>query len=109
MNKKILVFIAALCINLSACGGNKGNEEKVKSAFINSCISQESSARPADQAKAYCNCAADKVFSNANISDQTKSLMITMNDKDSQLYKQSDAATVKGSLMSCYTAKFYKK
>jgi hypothetical protein len=109
MNKKILVFIAALCIGLSACGGNNGNEEKVKSAFIDNCIKQESSARPADQAKSYCNCAADKVFSNANISDATKNLMPTMNDKDSKLYQQSDVAMVKGSLMSCYTAKFYKK
>jgi len=109
MNKKILVLIVALCIDLSACTESKGNEEKVKSAFINNCIKQESSARPVDQAKAYCDCAADKVFSNSNISDGTKNLMPTINDKDSKLYQQDDVALVKGSLMSCYTAKFYKK
>ncbi|MGZ5055430.1 MAG: hypothetical protein ACXWAT_10885 [Methylobacter sp.] len=109
MNNKNLLFIVALSVYLSACGGDKGNEAKVKSAFINHCISQESSTRPADQAKAYCDCAADKVFNNANISAQTKNLMPTINDKDTQVYQQSDAALVKGSLMSCYTAKFYKK
>lgn len=108
MNKKILVIIAA-CINLSACGGEKGDEYKLKSAFINNCITQESSTRSAEQAKSYCNCAADSVFSNRDISDETKKLMPTMNDKDSKLYKQNDVAMVKGALMSCYTSKFYKK
>lgn len=109
MNKKILVFIAALCLGLSACSGEKGDGDLVKSAFINNCIKQESSTRPADQAKSYCDCAADAVFSNSNISDETKKLMPTLSDKDSKLYKQGDIATVKGLLMSCYTKKFYKK
>jgi len=108
MNKKILVFIA-VSINLSACGGEKGEEYKVKSAFINSCVKQESSTRPAEQAESYCNCAADAVFGNRNISNETKNLMSTMNDKDSKLYQQHDAKMVKGALMSCYTSKFYKK
>lgn len=108
MNKKILVF-TAVCINLSACGAEKGDEAKVKSAFINSCIKQESATRSAEQAASYCNCAADAVFSNRNISDATKNLMPTVNDKDSKLYQQSDAAMVRGALMSCYTSKFYKK
>ena len=109
MNKKILALIVALSINLSACGGNKGNEENVKAAFISNCIKQESSTRPAEQAKSYCDCAADAVFSNKSISDETKNLMATMADKNSKLYQQKDAAMVRGSLMSCYTAKFYKK
>ncbi|MGZ8928019.1 MAG: hypothetical protein ACXW03_06140 [Methylobacter sp.] len=109
MNKKILMFTAALCIGLSACGGEKDNGYQVKSTFINNCIKQESSTRSAEQAKSYCDCAADSVFSNSNISDETKNLMPTMSDKDSQLYKQSDIATVRGLLMSCYTKKFYKK
>jgi hypothetical protein len=106
MNKKILVV---LCLGLTACGSESSNEYKVKSAFLDTCIRQESSTRPADQAKAYCGCAADKVFSSSDISEDTKNLMLTMNDKDSRLYQQSDAAKVKGLLMSCYTAKFYKK
>lgn len=109
MNKKNLVFIVALCIDLSACTGNNSNEDKVKSAFINNCIQHEASTRPADQAESYCNCAADKVFSNTNISDATKNLMPTINDKNSKLYQQHDVSMVKGSLMSCYTTKFYKK
>lgn len=109
MNKKILMFIVALCIGLSACSGEKGNEYQVKSAFINNCIKQESAARPAEQAKSYCDCAADAVFSNRNISEETKNLMPTMSDKNSKLYKQNDIATVRGLLMSCYTTKFYKK
>ena len=109
MNNKFFVLLVVLCIDLSACTENKGNEENVKSAFIGNCIKQESSARPADQAKSYCECAADKVFSNSNISNETKNLMPTINDKDSKLYQQEDVAMVKGSLMSCYTAKFYKK
>ena len=109
MNKKILVFIAALCIGLSACSGEKGNGIQVKTAFINNCITQESSTRSAEQAKSYCDCAADSVFSSSNISDDTKNLMPTMSDKDSRIYKQSDIATVRGLLMSCYTKKFYKK
>lgn len=107
-NKKILVFIA-VCLNLSACVDEKGDEYKVKSAFISSCIKQESSTRSAEQAKSYCNCAADSVFSNRNISNETKNLMPSMSDKDSKLYRQNDAAMVRGALMSCYTAKFYKK
>jgi hypothetical protein len=109
MNKKNLVFIAALCIGLSACSGEKDSESLVKSAFINTCITQESSTRSAEQAKSYCDCAADSVFSNTNISDDTKNLMPTMSDKESKIYKQSDIATVRGLLMSCYTKKFYKK
>lgn len=109
MNNKILVLIAALCLGLSACSGEKGNGYPVKSAFINNCIKQESSTRSAEQAKSYCDCAADSVFSNSDISDETKNLMSTMSDKNSKLYKQNDIATVKGLLMSCYTKKFYKK
>lgn len=109
MNKKVLVFIAALCLGLSACSGEKGNGNLVKSAFVNNCITQESSTRSAEQAKSYCDCAADSVFSNRDISDETKNLMPTMSDKDSKIYKQSDIATVKGLLMACYTKKFYKK
>jgi len=109
MNKKILAVIAALCLGLSACGAEKGNEYSVKAAFINSCVKQESSTRSVEQAKSYCDCAADAVFSNSNISDATKNLMPTMSDKNSKLYKQSDIATVKGLLMACYTKKFYKK
>jgi hypothetical protein len=109
MNKKILAVIASLCLNLSACGGEKDDEYTVKSTFINSCIKQESSSRPEDQAKSYCDCVADSVFSNRDISDETKKLMPTMSDKDSKLYKQNDAAMVRGALMSCYTANFYKK
>jgi hypothetical protein len=109
MNKKNLVFIVGLCIDLSACVGDNGNEDNAKSAFINTCIIHESSTRPAEQAKSYCNCAADAVFSNKNISNETKSLMSTMNDQGSKLYQQKDAAMIRGPLMSCYTAKFYKK
>lgn len=109
MNKKILVFIAALCLGLSACSGEKDSGNLVKSAYINNCITQESSTRSAEQAKSYCDCAADSVFSNRDISDETKNLMPTMSDKSSKIYKQSDIATVKGLLMACYTKKFYKK
>lgn len=109
MNKKILVFIVALCLGLSACSDEKDNGNLVKSSYINNCITQESSTRSAEQAKSYCDCAADSVFSNRDISDETKNLMPTMSDKDSKLYKQSDIATVKGLLMACYTKKFYKK
>ncbi|MGZ5050154.1 MAG: hypothetical protein ACXWF8_09095 [Methylobacter sp.] len=109
-NNKILVFtVLLLCCGLAACDGKKDNEYQVKSAFIGSCIQQESSTRSLEQAKSYCDCAADAVFSNRNISEETKKLMPTMNDKNSRLYQQSDAAMVKGAMMSCYTAKFYKK
>lgn len=109
MNNKGLVFIAALCINLSACSGEKSDKYQVKSAFINNCIKQESSTRSTDQASSYCNCVADEVFSNSDISDETKSLMSTMSDKNSKLYQQKDVAKVRGALMSCYTSNFYKK
>ncbi len=109
MNQKTLVFIAALCTGLSACSGEKDNGYSVKSAFINSCIKQESSARSVEQAKSYCDCAADAVFNNSDISDETKSLMPTLSDKGSRIYKQNDISTVKGLLMACYTKKFYKK
>jgi hypothetical protein len=109
MNKKILLFVAALCINLSACSGEKSDKDKVKLAFTSSCIQQESSTRSTDQASSYCNCVADEVFSNGDISDKTKSLMFTMSDKNSELYKQDDVAMVRGALMSCYTSNFYKK
>ncbi|HEY8157212.1 MAG TPA: hypothetical protein VIF10_00785 [Methylobacter sp.] len=109
MNKKILMFIAVLCLGLLACSAEKENGYQVKSVFINNCIKQESATRSAEQAKSYCDCAADSVFSNSNISDETKNLMPTMSDKNSKLYKQSDIATVRGLLMSCYTKKFYKK
>jgi hypothetical protein len=109
MNKKNLLFIVVLCLGLSACSGEKDNGYQVKSAFINNCIKQESSARSLEQAKSYCDCAADAVFNNRDISDETKSLMLTMNDKNSKLHKQSDIATVRGGLMACYTKKFYKK
>ncbi len=109
MDKKFLVLTAALSIGLSACSGEKDKNYQVKSAFINNCIKQESSTRSVEQAKSYCDCAADAVFNNRNISDETKNLMPTINDKGSKIYKQSDIATVRGLLMSCYTAKFYKK
>ncbi|TAK62077.1 hypothetical protein [Methylobacter sp.] len=109
MNKKTSMFLVAICIGLSACSGEKGNGRSVKSAFINNCIKQESSTRSTEQAQTYCNCAADSVFSNSSISDETKNLMPTMSDKDSKLYKQNDIAKVKGLLMSCYTTNFYKK
>lgn len=108
MNKKFAT-IASLCVGLSACGGEKGEEYQIKSAFIEYCVKQESVSRSEDQARSYCNCVADSVFGNEDISTETKKLMPTMQDKDSQLYKQSDAAKVRGALMSCYTAKFYKK
>ncbi len=109
MNKKFLVFIAALCIDLSACSGENSGGNKVKPVFVNSCIKQESTTRSTEQASSYCNCVADAVFGNSDISDETKNLMPTMNDKDSKLYKQNDAPAVRGALMSCYTANFYKK
>ncbi|WAK03211.1 hypothetical protein [Methylobacter sp. YRD-M1] len=109
MNKKILAVTASLCIGLWACSGEKGDEYKVKSAFINSCVKQESSSRSEEQAKSYCDCVADSVFSNRDISDETKQLMPAMSDKNSKLYKQDDIAMVRGALMSCYTANFYKK
>ena len=109
MNNKVLVLIAALCINLSACGGNKSNENTAKLAFINNCVKQESSTRAVEQAKSYCDCAADAVFSNGGISDETKKLMPTISDKASKIHTQQDIATVRGLLMSCYTRKFYKK
>lgn len=108
-NNNKLIFAAFLCCGLAACDAKKDNEHQVKSAFIGSCIQQESSTRSLEQAKSYCDCAADAVFGNRNISEETKKLMPTMNDKNSKLYQQSDAAMVKGAMMSCYTAKFYKK
>ncbi|MBL1265084.1 hypothetical protein [Candidatus Methylomicrobium oryzae] len=109
MNKKNLVFIAVLCIDLSACTGENRDTYQVKPVFVNSCINQESSTRPAEQANSYCNCVADAVFSNSDISDETKKLMPTLSDKESQLYRQNDVALVRGALMSCYTSNFYKK
>ncbi len=109
MTKKIFVIIAALCLDLSACSGEKNNNDMVKSTFIDSCIKQESSTRPTEQANTYCNCVADDVFSNSDISDETKNLMPTISDKNSKLYQQNDIAKVRGALMSCYTANFYKK
>ncbi len=109
MNKKLAVFMAALCLGLPACNGEKGNTDKMKPVFVNNCIKQESATRPADQADSYCNCVADAVFGNSDVSDATKNLMPTLSDKSSQLYKQDDIAMVRGALMSCYTANFYKK
>ena len=109
MNNKLLVVIASLCIVLTACSNGKSNEDKIKSAFLDSCTKQQSSTRPAEQAESYCNCVADSVFSNSDISNETKKLMTAMSDKDSKLYQQSDAKLVRGAIMSCYTAKFYKK
>lgn len=109
MNKKILVFIATLCIALSACSGENGNTYMAKPVFVDGCIKQESVTRSTEQASAYCNCVADAVFGNGDISDETKNLMPTMNDKNSKLYQQNDAPMVRGALMSCYTANFYKK
>jgi hypothetical protein len=109
MNKKFLVFIVALCLDLSACGEENSDTYKVKPVFVNNCIKQESSTRPTEQADSYCNCVADAVFSNSDISDETKNLMPTMSDQDGKLYKQNDIAKVRGALMSCYTANFYKK
>ncbi|MGJ0485575.1 MAG: hypothetical protein ACR65R_13755 [Methylomicrobium sp.] len=109
MNKRTLVFILTLCSGLSACSGEKSETHQVKSVFVNNCIKQESSTRPTEQANSYCDCVADAVFSNSNISDETKNLMPTLSDKDSKLYKQNDVAMVRGALMSCYTTNFYKK
>lgn len=109
MNKKNLVVILALCIGLSACSGENSDTSRVKPVFVNNCIKQESSTRPAEQANSYCNCVADAVFSNSDISDETKNLMPTLSDKESKLYKQNDVALVRGALMSCYTTNFYKK
>lgn len=109
MNKRTLVFILVLCSGLSACSGENSETAKVKPVFVNSCIKQESSARPTEQANSYCNCVADAVFSNNEISDETKNLMPTLSDKEGKLYKQNDIAMVRGALMSCYTSNFYKK
>lgn len=109
MNKITLVSLAAICIALSACSGENSDTYKVKSVSVNNCIKQESSTRPAEQASAYCNCVADSVFSNRDISDETKNLMPTLSDKNSKLYQQNDVAMVRGALMSCYTINFYKK
>lgn len=109
MNHKNLAFIAVISLAVSACGGENSAANKVKPVFVNSCIQQESATRSAEQAGAYCNCVADAVFGNSDISDETKNLMPGMNDKESLLYKQADAPLVRGALMSCYTANFYKK
>jgi hypothetical protein len=109
MNKKFLVYVVALCIDLSACSGENSETYQVKSVFVNDCIKQESSTRPTEQAGSYCNCVADAVFSNSDISDETKNLMPTLSDKGSKLYQQNDVAMVRGALMSCYTTNFYKK
>jgi hypothetical protein len=103
------VFILALCISASACSGKSSDTDKVKSVFVNSCIKQESSTRPTEQANSYCHCVADAVFGNSDISDETKNLMPTLSDKNSKLYQQNDVALVRGALMSCYTTNFYKK
>lgn len=109
MNKKISVFIVSLCLGLSACSGEKANQRPIKSAYLNSCIQQESATRSMAQAKSYCECAADSVFSNSNISDETKNLMPALSDQHSKIHQQQDISTVRGLLMSCYTKKFYKK
>jgi hypothetical protein len=109
MNKKNLVLIAALCIDLAACSGENRDTYPAKSVFVNSCIQQESSTRPIEQANSYCNCVADAVFSHSDISDETKKLMPTLNDKESKIYQQTDIVLVRGALMSCYTTNFYKK
>ncbi|CCE24925.1 hypothetical protein [Methylotuvimicrobium alcaliphilum] len=111
MSKNKSVIMAVWAVALSACGG--GGEDsgmsQVKSAFLDSCIQKEGRARPVEQARSYCNCVTDSVFGNRDISDETKRLMFTMSDKDSQLYKKDDAAMVRGALMACYTSNFYKK
>ncbi|MGD7035334.1 hypothetical protein [Methylotuvimicrobium buryatense] len=111
MSKNKSVIMAVWAVALSACGG--GGEDsgmsQVKSAFLDSCIQKEGRARPVEQARSYCNCVADSVFGNRDIFDETKRLMFTMSDKDSQLYKQDDASMVRGALMACYTSNFYKK
>ncbi len=104
---KTFVLTAILFFGLTACSNE--NNQQVKLAYLNSCIQQESASRSAEQAKSYCDCAADSVFNNRSISEETKKLMPTINDKSSKIYQQSDIATVRGLLMSCYTAKFYKK
>jgi hypothetical protein len=109
MNKKILVFLAALCIGLSACGGGNGQATGAKSVFVNGCVQQESATRSMDQASAYCNCVADEVFGDGDISDETKNLMPTLSDKGSRIYQRDDITLVRGALMSCYTKNFYKK
>jgi hypothetical protein len=109
MNKKILVLLAVLCIDLTGCSGGKGEASGVKSVFVNGCVQQESTSRPIDQASAYCNCVADEVFGDNDISDETKNLMPTLSDKGSRIYQQDDITLVRGALMSCYTKNFYKK
>lgn len=108
MNTKSLVAML-LCIGLSACAKEKGEQHQLKSAFLDSCVKQESASRDEKKAKSYCDCVADSVFSNREISATTKQLMPTMNDKNSDLYKQQDASKVRGALMGCYTSNFYKK
>lgn len=103
------VFTATLYLGLSACSGENANQLPVKSAYMNSCIKQESSARSMAQAKSYCECAADAVFSNSSISDETKNLLPSLSDPHSKIHQQQDISTVRGLLMACYTKKFYKK
>lgn len=62
-----------------------------------------------DQASAYCNCVADEVFGDGDISDETKNLMPTLSDKGSRIYQREDIKLVRGALMSCYIKNFYKK
>jgi hypothetical protein len=109
MNKQILGFLTVLFVGLAGCSGGNGEAAGVKSVFVNGCVQQESAARSADQAAAYCNCVADEVFGDGDISDETKNLMPTLSDKGSRIYQREDITLVRGALMSCYTKNFYKK
>ena len=109
MNKQILGFLTVLFIGLAGCGRGSGEASGVKAVFVNGCVQQESAARSMDQASAYCDCVADEVFSDGDISDETKNLMPTLSDKDSLIYQRDDMTLVRGALMSCYTKNFYKK
>jgi hypothetical protein len=109
MNKQILGFLTLLFIGLAGCGGGNGESAGAKAVFVNSCVVQESATRAMDQASAYCNCVADEVFGDGDISEETKNLMSTLSDKGSRIYQRDDITLVRGALMSCYTKNFYKK
>jgi hypothetical protein len=109
MKKQILGFLTVLFVGLAGCGGGNGKASGAKAVFVNGCVQQEGASRPMDQASAYCNCVADEVFGDGDISDETKNLMPTLSDKGSRIYQREDITLVRGALMSCYTKNFYKK
>lgn len=109
MNKVLLAVLTVLNIGLTSCSESANQSTGDKAIYLNACVAQESATRSIDQAKDYCSCVADEVFGNGAISDQTKKMMPTLNDKSSPIYQQVDIAQVRGTLMSCYTKNFYKK